>query len=620
MWTSTAASGFGDRMIMLAAWALLGGMIAGADATGIQASTQFFFFAPYILMSIPGGWLADRLPRKWLLLSCDEARGLILLTAFFVLGWYVSERPPTPETGAAIARDTPHLVWFSLAAVGTFAAIFNPTRNAIIPQIIPRTSLPAGNAIILVIAVVASMVGMLVGGKIIKAEAADSVRLGLMIGALLYLVSGTFFAFLKPISQPTAPIADRPRRSRLEAATYCISHKRAWTLIALGCLVWSSAAAVSSGIPGLVKWHYDMQGNDLTFAFTTLSATIGAGMLAGAGVVIALGIRRESPIVLNIALMGVGLSILLFVFTPWKPMTYAGAFIIGVFGNIVIITVLTLLQTITPNYIRGRIMGFNSTVNTMFSVFTYFMIWRLPNADRSIIFVMWVLGPVLVVVGIVGLTRFIVSGPQATWPLNVYWRINRLFTLVLHRVVHVGKHHIPLTGGVILAANHTTALDPSLMQAGCNRPIRWLMLKSHLIKALQPLWDGIKPVALDRDSSDSAKLRTVAQALRNGEVVAIFPEGGLQRRVRKLAPFEPGTAVMAKLGKATIVPVWVHGTPLADGMVRQLLQPSRCTVVFGEPYTPPRDLSPEQVMEELRARMLALAEKIPPDRIRYEPV
>jgi len=610
MWTSTAASGFGDRMIQLGAWALLGGMITGADSTAIQASTQFFFYAPYILISIPGGWLADKLPRKWLLLGCDETRGLLLISSFFVLGWYASGGGGDPQAGAAIARDAPGWVWLALALVGSCAAVFNPTRNAIIPQIIPRPSLQAGNAVILVIAVVASLVGMKAGDWIIKADEAASVRTGLLVGALLYLISGLFFAFLRPIAAVGSRPA-RPKRSFFQATAYCFSHKRILVLIAVGCLVWSAAVAVSSGVPGVVKWHFGLEGEALKRAFVNLSVVLGAGMLVGAGLVILIRTRRESQSVLNAALLAAGTGVVVFVSSPWMPLAYAAAFFIGVFGNTVIISVLTMLQSISPNYIRGRVMGFNSMANTIFSVCTSLMIWQMPNADTGIVTLLWALGPALMLTGAVGLFRYLRAGPQASATLNFFWHVNRLFCLVWHRVEFVGKHHVPHTGGVILASNHTTALDPNLIQAACNRPIRWLMLKSHLHKPLMPLWNAIKPVALDKDSSDSNKLRTVAQALRHGEIVAIFPEGGLQRRVRQLQPFEPGAAVMARLGKAVIVPVWVEGTPLADGMVRQLLQPSHSRVTFGEPIPPDPKAEPDAVMDELRQRMLALREQGP---------
>ena len=117
-------------MLMLAALALLGGLAKTADSSSIQASTQFFFFLPYLMFNIFGGWLADHLPRKWLLLACDEARGLILLGAFLAL-LSLSGNPIMPE-------HDHWRVYAALAGIGTFAAIFNPTRNAIVPQIVPQ--------------------------------------------------------------------------------------------------------------------------------------------------------------------------------------------------------------------------------------------------------------------------------------------------------------------------------------------------------------------------------------------------------------------------------------------------------------------------------------------------
>src|SRR5690606_15545312 len=170
--------GFGDRMMMLAALTLLGATAANADATGTQAATQFWFFLPYILFSVPAGWLADRLPRKWLMLACDESRGVILLLAFAALA--------SASGVATLPLSHQWTVSAALFAVGTFAAIFNPARNAIVPQIIERPQLPAANAIILGINVVASMIGMVVGGRLFDPDHATSVRTGLFTGAMFY--------------------------------------------------------------------------------------------------------------------------------------------------------------------------------------------------------------------------------------------------------------------------------------------------------------------------------------------------------------------------------------------------------------------------------------------------
>ena len=134
MWTSTAASGFGDRMIMLAAFTLLGGTGEDASSTGINAAINFFFFLAYLPFSIPGGYLADRLPRKWLMLACDEARGCLLLLAFFLVAAATQLAVLPPEHHWKVAAV--------LFAVGTFAAIFNPTRNAVIPQLVTPSNCP----------------------------------------------------------------------------------------------------------------------------------------------------------------------------------------------------------------------------------------------------------------------------------------------------------------------------------------------------------------------------------------------------------------------------------------------------------------------------------------------
>jgi MFS family permease len=392
MWTSTAASGFGDRMIMLAALALLGALGDEADATGMQAATQFWFFVPYILISIPGGWLADHLPRKWLMLFCDEARGLTLLLCFALLA--------AAGGVAALPDEQQWKVFGALLAVGAFAAIFNPTRNAIVPQIIPRTQLPAANAVILGINVVASMIGMVIGGRIIDPDSATSVRTGLMTGALFYMVSGTFFAFLRPVKAMHVESAEQKRqRSVMQGMRYIAGHRRVIILVVLNAMVWSVAAAVTTGLLGVLKAHYEIAQSDLLIHFTQVSAVIGVGMLVGALFVTVLGIRRESVTLLMLALIGAGLAVVTLVATPAMPVTYFAAFGLGFTGNVAIVIVITLLQTISPNYVRGRVMGINSMINTICTVSVYLMIWRMPNADTGIIVVLWILGPSLMLVG-----------------------------------------------------------------------------------------------------------------------------------------------------------------------------------------------------------------------------
>lgn len=612
MWSSTAASGFGDRMIMLAGLALLGGLAAHADAaTAIQASTQFWFFLPYIFISVLGGWLADHLPRKWLLLSCDHARGLILLASYFLLAEATGEAAIDRElvwfTFAGVEVPTYWKVYLTLALIGTFAATFNPTRNAIIPQIIRRQQLQPANAVILVITVVASMVGMVIGGELIDPALAGTVRHGLLLGAALYLVSGCFFIFLQPIDKHVGQPSAQGRRSVIQGLRYALAHRRIVVLIGLNVLVWASAAAVSTGVLGIGRTYHDLTGDELLRMFTRTSAVLGLGMLVGAGLVVLIRTRRESPAVTMLAIIGAGVGVFVLAAVPNMAVTYAMAFFVGVTGNVAIVTILTLLQSISPDYVRGRVMGLNAMLNVIFSVATYGAIWMLPAADQNIVWVMLALGPVLALVGVAGLVRYVSTGPMPQRAANATWRLCRLYCLIWHRLQWRGVGHIPPTDGVLLVSNHTTGLDPLLIQAACPRVIRWLMLESYRFRLLNWLWRVINPITLERGAGDRARIRQVVQTLERGEVVGFFPEGGLQREKRELQRFQPGAAMIAQRSGAWIVPVWIEGTPRRRRMLWHFLQPSHSRITMGKPYRADPSQSHEQVLEDLRRCMLELA-------------
>jgi len=606
MWTSTAASGFGDRMIMLAALALLGGLGQTADSAGFLASTQFFFFAPYLLFNMIGGWLADHLPRKWLLLGCDESRGLILLGSFFLL---------LSASGDPVLPASQHWhVYAALAAIGSFAAIFNPTRNAIVPQIVPPHQLQSGNAVIIVINVVASMVGMVLGTNyIINPEDVSTVRHGLMYGSMFFLISGCFFAFMRPTHGIRAATAHR--RSMRQAVNYAICHRKTIMLIAVNTMVWGSAAVVSTGVMGVLKIHQNLNGEELFAQYGNLSALMGTGMLFGAAAVVIIGTRRESAIVLSTGLLLAGLFTLILAAIPFWPITYISSFCIGLFGNIAIISAITVLQSICPNYVRGRIMGLNAMINTAFTVTVYAIIWLIPKSDYWVLVIMLVLGPILMICGITALVGHLRSGPMPNKMANVCWRLNRLFNFSWHGLTVYGKQHIPEDGPVVIAANHTTAMDPFLIQAGSIRMVRWLMLTSYRLPAGNFMWNAIDPICIEHDLATDQRgnamrqVRQIVGELKKGHVVGMFPEGSLQYDNREIKDFEDGAAAVARLAGAQIVPCWVDGTVVSKSMLMHVLKPTHSSVTFGEPFTPRRDQSPAEITAEIRQRILELGQR-----------
>ena len=295
MWTSVAASGFGDRLIQLAAWAMLGVQLTGTDAASVQAGVSFFFFLPYVLLGPVAGWLADTLPRKWIMLFCDESRAVVLLVAFLQV---------PAGAAAAIPGDHHWKVYAIITAVGVLAAVFSPAKAATIPRIVPIHQLQAANAIVLGIAVIASLIGFQIGGALIE----GSTRSGLMVAVLSYAISGTFFVFMRPREHNRPPNEKRPGQwSRLyQAVRYIREHRAISELIGLSVLFWASATVLVAAIAALCKTAYGIDPDGVISHTSTMMAVLGAGMLASSLWVAWINARRESGWFIMATLLATG--------------------------------------------------------------------------------------------------------------------------------------------------------------------------------------------------------------------------------------------------------------------------------------------------------------------------
>ena len=169
-----------------------------------------------------------------------------------------------------------------------------------------------------------------------------------------------------------------------------------------------------------------------------------------------------------------------------------------------------------------------------------------------------------------------------------------------------GLENLPRRGGALLVSNHVSFVDWILLTAAAERPVRYLISKEFhespwlnpfvRVARVIPIPSGIRPheVAL--------ALRRCGDAIRSGDVVCVFAEGGITR-TNKLMPFQRGfERIMANVD-APIVPVALAGVwgslfSFAGGKFfwkwpRQLRLP--VTVKFGEP------LPPAATADEVRA-------------------
>jgi 1-acyl-sn-glycerol-3-phosphate acyltransferase len=188
-----------------------------------------------------------------------------------------------------------------------------------------------------------------------------------------------------------------------------------------------------------------------------------------------------------------------------------------------------------------------------------------------------------------------------------------LLVNVMYRLRASGLDRIPERGPALLVCNHVGFVDAIVISAACRRPIRFIMESSIFrIPVLSTIFKGMKaiPVAPAREDPQvyERAFQIVAEELRNGHLVCIFPEGRLTSD-GEIAAFRPGMMRILKDSPVPVVPMALSGLwnsmfsrkfgPLWKRWPRRLW--ARITLRVGEPVNPAN-----VDVESLRQHVVAL--------------
>jgi len=176
-----------------------------------------------------------------------------------------------------------------------------------------------------------------------------------------------------------------------------------------------------------------------------------------------------------------------------------------------------------------------------------------------------------------------------------------------------GTENVPRAGGAVMAINHTGYLDftfAGLTVLPAKRLVRFMAKKEVFDhKVSGPLMRGMHHIPVDR-SSGADSYQAAVQALRDGEIVGVFPEATISQSF-DLKDFKTGAARMAMEAGVPVLPcvIWGSQRIFTKGRKKDLRRGAHVRIVLGETFTPDPAADPVAVTADLKARMDALLQE-----------
>lgn len=138
----------------------------------------------------------------------------------------------------------------------------------------------------------------------------------------------------------------------------------------------------------------------------------------------------------------------------------------------------------------------------------------------------------------------------------------------------IGEERIPETGPVVICSNHISEYDPPLIGISTRREMSFFA-KTELFKipVLGYLISNLNAIPVDRGKGDRQALKKSVEALKEGKMLTMFPEG-TRTKDGKLQDLQEGASFMAVKAGATIVPAAIKGAYNRHKGI---------TLVFGKP-------------------------------------
>ena len=590
-----------------------------------------FLIIPFILFVAIAGFVTDRYSRRNVMIWCKFAEMLLLGAAVTVICFL-------PENMNAMIKVS--ILLGLLFLLGAQAAFFSPSKYGVIPDLVPQNQISNANGIIAMTTMIAIVLGQVVGGylfawttifgetrEIIIGEPGAArwyITLVVLVGVALI---GFIASFFIPKLKATDPAAQFPVNIFKE------SYQNVKLLISYRMLFWVAiASSFFWGMAALSQTNIDKYACDYLMVkqehVTPLVAILSLGIAGGSVLAGRLSRGRIELGIVPIAALGIGVFALFLGFTPAVPehvlvgegsvrssgYIYGaiGLMFVGLFAGLYDVPLAAYLQKESPKDKRGRILAaYNFFSFGFMLVFTglnlalasFFGMFDATRETSSL----WI----WLSTGILVLAVFVVLLRALMFPSIVFFV--RFVFRYFYRVEVRGEENIPQEGGVLMVGNHVSFIDGAIIYAFSSRPVRFFAHNDYILgKVLNYIAEKTRVLRIvPGKKSVVDAIKVARKALADGDVIGIFPEGGLTR-TGQIREFEPGyTSFLNGNEDVPIMPVFIGGlygsiTSYADRKRKIFSWPKplrfRVLVEYGKPVpgnTPTHEL--KHIIDEMAA-------------------
>ena len=515
-------------------------LIIGTNLTPDEEETKVLlvgslFALPFILFSMTGGYLADRFSKRTVTIWTKAFEICVML--FAIAGFTLRSMP------------------MSLAALflaSTQGALFGPSKYGLLPEILPENRLSWGNGVIELGTFLAAISGTLAGARLSE----------MFAGRQEY--SGVFFLACSAIGLVTSlgitrvAAADPAKKFQPNFLGDLWSNGQR---IAQDRVLWLAVAGNTYFffLGALLQFDIVFYGRDVLHVAATHGGFLQASIAIGIGLgSLAAGYLSGGKIEYGLIPLGAtGITVFGFLLalpglTFATVLTFLAA--LGFFGGFFIVPISALLQHRPEEQHRGGVLA-SANLLSFIGILAASVVYYLCKHFLH-------LGPVGIFfwasLGTLGALAYVLwLLPDSLLRLLLWIAAHTLYRLDLK-----GQEAIPARGGALLTPNHASWVDAVLLIAATDRPIRFLMFKgAYENPVIKPFAKMLKfiPIASDQGPREMIhSLREASEALRNGEVVCIFPEGEITR-IGQMLPFRRGFERIIKGIDVPIIPVNIDG-------------------------------------------------------------